>query len=75
MTANAEIILDEHHNVLTIPESAILYDRDKKASVDVPDPHAKDGMRKVAVNIGISNGVKTEVTSGLKQGEEVVLQQ
>jgi hypothetical protein len=32
-------------------------------------------MRKVAVNIGISNGVKTEVDSGLKQGQEVVLQQ
>jgi HlyD family secretion protein len=60
---------------LTIPEAAIMYDRDKKASVNVPDPSAKDGMKKVAVNIGISNGVKTEVTSGLKQGEEVVLQQ
>ena len=38
MTANAEVILDEHHNVLMIPESAILYDKDKKASVDIPDP-------------------------------------
>jgi HlyD family secretion protein len=75
MTANAEVILDEHHNVLMIPESAILYDKDKKASVDIPDPSGKDGMRKVAVNIGISNGVKTEVDSGLKQGQEVVLQQ
>src|SRR6202030_467838 len=31
MTANAEIILDEHKNVLQIPEGAILYDKDKKA--------------------------------------------
>jgi HlyD family secretion protein len=75
MTANAEIILDEHHNVLMIPESAIMYDKDKKASVDIPDPKGKDGMRKVAVNIGISNGVKTEVDSGLKDGDQVVLQQ
>ncbi|MFY9979882.1 MAG: efflux RND transporter periplasmic adaptor subunit [Candidatus Sulfotelmatobacter sp.] len=74
MTANAEIILDEHHNVLQIPEGAIMYDKDKKASVDIPDPRAKDGMKKVAVNIGISNGAKTEVLSGLKEGEEVVLQ-
>ena len=75
MTANAEIILDEHKNVLMIPEGAILYDKDKKASVDVPDPKGKDGMRKVAINIGISNGAKTEVLSGLKQGDQVVLQQ
>lgn len=74
MTANAEIILEEHKNVLQIPEGAIMYDKDKKASVEVPDSGAKDGKRKVAVNIGISNGAKTEVLSGLKLGQEVVLQ-
>jgi HlyD family secretion protein len=75
MTANAEIILDEHHNVLMIPESALLYDKDKNASVEIPVPSANKGVKKVAVNIGISNGVKTEVVSGLKEGEQVVLQQ
>jgi HlyD family secretion protein len=74
MTANAEIILEEHKNVLQIPEGAILYDKDKKASVEVPEPKAKDGKTKVAVNIGISNGAKTEVLSGLKENQEVVLQ-
>ncbi|MGA9040358.1 MAG: efflux RND transporter periplasmic adaptor subunit [Terriglobales bacterium] len=74
MTANAEIILEEHKNVLQIPEGAILYDKDKKASVEIPNPKAKDGKDKIAVNIGISNGAKTEVLSGLKEGQEVVLQ-
>src|SRR5439155_26391663 len=74
MTANAEIILEEHKNVLQIPEGAIIYDKDKKASVEVPDPHAKDGKRKLAVNIGISNGAKTEVLGGLKENDQVVLQ-
>lgn len=74
MTANAEIILDEHKNVLQIPEGAIIYDKDRKASVQVPDPHAKDGERKMAINIGISNGAKTEVLSGLKEGDQVILQ-
>ncbi|HUJ94041.1 MAG TPA: efflux RND transporter periplasmic adaptor subunit [Terriglobales bacterium] len=74
MTANAEIILEEHKNVLQIPEGAILYDKDKKASVEIPDPHAKDGKKKLALNIGISNGAKTEVLSGLKEGDQVVLQ-
>jgi HlyD family secretion protein len=74
MTANAEIILEEHKKVLMIPEGSIIYDKDKKASVEVPDAKGKDGKRKVAVNIGISNGAKTELLSGLKEGEEVVLQ-
>ncbi len=74
MTANAEIILDEHKNVLMIPEASIVYDKDKNASVEVPEPHGKDGKRKVAVKVGISNGAKTELLSGLKEGQQVVLQ-
>jgi HlyD family secretion protein len=74
MTANAEIILEEHKNVLQIPEGSIIYDKDKKASVEVPDPKAKEGKKKIAVNIGISNGAKTELLQGLKEGDQVVLQ-
>lgn len=74
MTANAEVILEEHKNVLQIPEGAILYDKDKKASVEVPDPKGKEGKKKLAVNIGISNGAKTELLGGLKEGDQVVLQ-
>jgi len=74
MTANAEIILEEHKNVLQIPEGAIMYDKDKKASVEIPNPKGKDGKDKIAVNIGISNGAKTELLSGLKEGDQVVLQ-
>jgi HlyD family secretion protein len=74
MTANAEIILEEHKNVLQIPEGSIIYDKDKKASVEVPDTSAKDGKKKIAVNIGISNGAKTELLGGLKEGDQVVLQ-
>jgi HlyD family secretion protein len=74
MTANAEIILEEHHNVLIIPENALIYDKDKKATVEVPDPKAKDGKRKVLVKVGISNGAKTELLSGLKKDDKVVLQ-
>jgi HlyD family secretion protein len=74
MTANAEIILEEHKNVLQIPEGAIVYDKDKKASVEVPDSRGKEGKKKIAVNIGISNGAKTELLSGLREGDQVVLQ-
>ena len=74
MTANAEIILEEHHDVLTVPEAAMIYDKDKKAYVEVVDPKAKEGKRKIAITAGISNGSKTEVLSGLKENDQVVLQ-
>jgi len=74
MTANAEIILEEHKSVLQIPEGAIIYDKDRNAAVQVPDPKGKDGQRKVAINIGISNGAKTEVLKGLKENDQVILQ-
>jgi len=75
MTANAEIVLEEHKNVLSVPEQAVIYDKDRNASVWVPDAHGKDGHRVVSIKTGISNGSRIEVLSGLKAGDKVVLQQ
>ena len=75
MTANAEILLDEHKGVLTVPENAVIYDNQKNASVQVPDKKQKDGVRKVSVTVGLSNGSVTEIVSGLAEGDQVVLQQ
>jgi multidrug efflux pump subunit AcrA (membrane-fusion protein) len=57
-----------------IPEGAIIYDKDKKASVEIVDAKADGGKKKAPVEIGISNGAKTEVLKGLKEGEQVILQ-
>jgi HlyD family secretion protein len=75
MTANAEILQDEHKNVLTVPEQAVMYDNNRNASVEVPDPKQKTGRRKVSIQAGISNGTKTEILSGLNSGDTVILQQ
>jgi HlyD family secretion protein len=75
MTANAEILLDEHKSVLTVPEQAVLYDKDRNASVEVPDPKQKMGRRKISIKAGISNGTKTEILAGLRPGDTVILQQ
>ena len=74
MTANAEILLDEHKNVLTVPENAVLYDNTKNASIEIPDKAQKEGKRKIPVKVGLSNGSVTELLSGLKEGDQVVLQ-
>ena len=74
MTANAEIIMDEKHDVLQIPEAAVIYDKDRHTFVETPAPGTKTGRQKQTVTLGISNGVKTELVSGLKEGQQVVLQ-
>jgi HlyD family secretion protein len=75
MTANAEILLDEHKGVLMVPENAVIYDGQKNALVEIPDKSQKEGKRKIPVKIGLSNGSVTEIISGLKEGQQVVLQQ
>ena len=73
MSANAEIIHEEQKGVLLIPETAVQYGKDRATSVEVPDPKAEDGKRKIPVKLGISNGTKTELLSGLKAGDKVIL--
>lgn len=73
MTANAEIVLEEHTHVLLIPEAALMYDKEKNVSAQLLDGGAKAGWRKVALKVGISNGQRTEVLAGLKEGEKLVL--
>jgi HlyD family secretion protein len=73
MTANAEIVLEEHPNALLIPEAAVTYDAQKNAFVDVASPGAKNGRKKTAVKVGVGNGTKIEVLGGLKQGDKIVL--
>ena len=76
MSANAEIIREEKKGVLLVPESALIYDKDKKTFLEVPDQKHEGGRRRVAATFGITNGVKAEVVSaaGLKEGDQVVLQ-
>ena len=74
MTANAEIIMEEKRHVLQLPEASVIYDKDRHTFIETPDASAKTGRKKLAVQLGISNGVKTELISGLGEGQQVVLQ-
>jgi HlyD family secretion protein len=73
MTANAEVILEERANALIIPEVAVTYDDHKAAFVEVADPGAEGGRRKVPVTLGIGNGTRTQVVEGLSAGQKVVI--
>jgi HlyD family secretion protein len=73
MTANAEIILEEFPGSLLVPEAAVIYDGARNASVDVADPGARDGRRRVPVKVGVGNGTRIQVLSGVKAGDQVVI--
>ena len=73
MTANAEIVLEEHPDALIVPEAAITYDAQKNAFVEVPAPGTKTGRRKIGVKLGVGNGTKIQILDGLKQGDKVIL--
>src|SRR5687768_2651426 len=73
MTANAEIILEEFADSLLVPEPAVLFDAQRKPSVDVVDPGSKTGRRRVPVTVGVGNGAKMQIRDGVKAGDKVVL--
>jgi HlyD family secretion protein len=73
MTANAEIVLEEHPDSLIVPEAAITYDAQKHAFVDVLAPGSKTGRKKVQVKVGVGNGTKIQILDGLNAGDKVVL--
>jgi HlyD family secretion protein len=73
MTANAEIVLEEHADALIIPEAAVIYDTQKNAFVEIAAPGTKTGRKKISVKLGVGNGTKIQILDGLKQGDKVIL--
>ena len=73
MTANAEIVIDELPDSLLVPETAIIYDPQRNAFVDLFDRGQADGRRRVPVQVGVGNGSRTQILRGLDEGDQIVL--
>ncbi len=69
-SANAEIILSKSDNVITIPESCIEFGGDT-AFVYVLKTKEPQVFTKKQVKIGLSDGIKIEVKSGLKAKDQI----
>src|SRR5499426_406259 len=74
MTANAEIVLEEHKGALLVPESAVIYDNQRNASVEIPGRVNPKGRERKPIKVGVSNGARTEVLEGLNEKQQVILQ-
>jgi RND family efflux transporter MFP subunit len=66
--AFATVIVEEHPDVLTVPATAVVGEKEKSYCVAVRDGKA----RRVPVETGLSDGIRTEIVSGLDEREVLV---
>jgi len=70
MTALVELVTAEHKGVLLIPNSAIL-PKGTGRIVQIRDT-ATNTTQDVDITIGLSDGIQTEVLSGLTEGQRII---
>ncbi len=71
MSASADIVAVRHTGVLIVPSRAVLKNSEGQSFVKV-----QEGVKtqEKVVTIGLDDGMKVEITSGLKEGETVVVE-
>jgi HlyD family secretion protein len=70
-SANANVVLQKVENVLAINESLVQYESDTATFVEVKV--GNDEFEKRNVELGISDGIKVQVKSGLDENDEIKL--
>lgn len=69
-SANADIVLDKRNDVLTIPESSVEFKGDSTFVYLVKNENPQEFERH-QVKIGLSDGIRIEVTEGLKENDKI----
>ncbi|MCV2509466.1 MAG: hypothetical protein N4Q32_03390, partial [Neisseriaceae bacterium] len=69
MRATVHIITEERKNVIAISNSAIT-EKDDKKYVTLIDSKGKEKIQEIQT--GFTNNIKTEILSGLKEGDTVL---
>ncbi len=69
MSAEVEVIINRHEDVLTIPVAAVV----ESAAGDFCWVKTAEGIKRHSLALGDTNNVFTVVEAGLKEGDEVVL--
>ena len=70
-SANAEIVLERVHQVLTVPESAIEFSGDSTFVHLLTDSIPTQKFVRQEVTTGMSDGIRIEIKKGLNQGQKV----
>ncbi len=72
-SSNASIMIDSRENVFTLPESAIEFEGDKTFVYVLTSPENADEQtfEKREVKIGLSDGIKVEVSEGVTEADKI----
>ncbi|OAV68710.1 Macrolide-specific efflux protein macA precursor [Bacteroidales bacterium Barb4] len=70
-SANAEIVLKEADNVLTLPESCVEFSNDSAFVQLLKEEKPQQVFEKHPVKTGLSDGIKIEITQGLTAADRV----
>ncbi len=71
MSASADIVAEEHQNVIIVPSRAITRNDQGQPIVKV---QTDEGIQERPVEIGLDDGLRAEITSGLSEGETVIVE-
>jgi len=72
-SANAEVVIREKNDVVLIPERLVVFSDDgTETFVELPGEGPDAEPVKVAVTLGLSDGLNVEVEDGLEVGEQIV---
>lgn len=72
-SANANIVIDSRKGILTIPESAVEFENDKSYVylLTGPEDASEPTFERKEVKLGLSNGLKVEITEGLSETDKI----
>ncbi len=72
-SANADVVIREKTEIVLIPERLVLFSDDgSETFVEIPGVGPEAEPEKVAVELGLSDGLKVEVVEGLSVGDQIV---
>ena len=78
MNATCDFLVEEKTNTLTVPSEAVKDEEDSTIVTVIKDPKKplweESNQKKRPVEVGVRGDEKTEITSGVKEGETVVTQ-
>ncbi len=73
MTANTRLVLEDRPNSLSLPQRALARARGGAWTVDLVKSEMPPVVLKQPVEVGVSDGLVTEIVNGLSEGDRVVL--
>ena len=72
-SANADVVISEKTEIVLIPERLVLFSDDgRETFVEIPGIGPEAEPEKIAVELGLSDGLNVEVVEGLSIGDQII---